>query len=113
MTLETLQEVIVDSQDGYKFIVANVTDGNGGTRMVIRANQDCDYHQDILALLRREVRPHGLDAHCTGGGRIEINPAEKTIRIWDYSENFGEENDRKETVRMLQAAFPDVQVSGQ
>lgn len=112
MTITDVREVVIDPAEGYKFIVAQLTDGNGGKRLVVRANQDCSYHRDILALLRREVRPHGLDAHCTGGGRIEINPTEKTIRIWDSSGDFGEEDDRKETVRMLQVAFPDYQVTG-
>lgn len=112
MCLDTLQEVVIDPSDGYKFIVANVTDGNGGTKMVVRANQDCKYHRDILAILRREVRPFGLDARCIGGGRIEITPEAKTIRIWDDSGDFGKEPNRQQTVRMLQAAFPEFQVSG-
>src|SRR3989344_6214125 len=112
MDINSVQEVVIDPAEGYKFIVAQLTDGNSGKRLVIRANQDCSFHRDILALLRQEVRPSGLDAHCTGGGRIEINPAEKTIRIWDSSGDFGVEDDRKETVRMLQAAFPAFQVTG-
>ena len=113
MHLDTLQEVVIDPRDGYKFIVANVTDGNGGTRMVVRAKRDCQYHNDILAILRREVRPLGLNAHCIGGGYIKISPEAKTIRIWDDSGVFGKEPDRQQTVRMLQAAFPEFQVSGQ
>jgi len=113
MTINEVPEVVIDPAEGYKFIVAELTDGNGGKRLVVRANQDCHMHRDILALLRREVRPSGLDAHCTGGGRIEIKPAEKTIRIWASSGDFGEEDDRKETVRMLQAAFPEFQVTGE
>ena len=68
MTITDVREVVIDHAEGYKFIVAQLTDSNGGKRFVVRANQDCSYHRDILALLRREVRPHGLDAHCTGGG---------------------------------------------
>lgn len=113
MHLDTLQEVTIDPRGNYKFIVANVTDGNGGTKMVVRANQNCKYHGDILAVLRREMRPLGLNVHCIGGGNIKISPDAKTIHISDYSSIFGKEPDRQQTVRMLQAAFPEFQVSDQ
>ena len=111
MDINNVPDVAIDSCDGYKFIVAELTDGNGGKRLVVRANQTRTFHRDILALLRLEVRP--LNAYCNGGGRIEIKSQEKTIRIWGGSEEFGEEDDRKETVRMLQAAFPEFQVTGE
>ena len=108
MTINEVSTVVIDPRDGYKFIVAQLTDGNGGSKLVVRANQDCSYHRDILAILRREVRPSGLEARCIGGGRIEINPEEKAIRIWDSSGDFGEEPNRKEvTVQLLQAEYPD------
>jgi len=68
MTINEVREVVIDPAKGYKFIVAQLTDGNGGKRLVVRANQKCGFHRDILALLWQEVRPHGLNAHCTGGG---------------------------------------------
>lgn len=113
MYLDTLQEVDITPDGGYKFIVANVIDGNDKSKLVVRANRTCDHHCDILAILQREVRPHGLYTKCVGGGRIKINLDAKTIHIWDYSDVFGKEPDRQQTVRMLQAAFPEFQVSGQ
>lgn len=69
MNITDVREVVIDPvEEGYKFIVAQLADRNGGKRLVVRANQDCSYHRNILALLWREVGPHGLDAHCTGGG---------------------------------------------
>ncbi|MBI2062082.1 MAG: hypothetical protein HYT64_00060 [Candidatus Yanofskybacteria bacterium] len=111
MTINEVREVVIDSVEVYKFIVAQLTDGNGGKRLVVRANESCRYHQDAFDLLRQEVRPHGLDVHCIGGGKIEISLAEKTVCVWDSSWDFGEEPNRKETIRMLQAAFPDYQVT--
>src|SRR3989344_9469977 len=111
MTLNDVQEVVIDPSGGYKFIVAKLTDSNGGEKLVVRAQENCGYHNDILNLLRHEVRPSGLNARCIGGGRIEINPEAKTIRIWSKRGGFGAEPDRQETVRMLQAAFPEFQVA--
>jgi len=111
MYFHTLQRVVIDRQGGYKFIVVRVTDSNGRGKMVIRAKAECEYHRDILAILRQELMPHNLDARCIGGGRIQVAPEGKTIHIWDYSGDFGKEPNRSYTVRMLKRAFPGHKVS--
>ncbi len=68
MTINDVPEVVIDPSDGYKFIVGQLTDGNGGKRLVVRANQDCSMHYKILAMLAREVQSSGLRANCIGGG---------------------------------------------
>lgn len=112
MTLTDVPEVVVDPSGGYKFIVAKLTDSNGKEKLVVRAMEEhCDYHDDILNWLKREVSSSGLKTFCIGGGRIEVSPDEKIIRIWGESGAFGKEPNREETVRMLQAAFPEFQVT--
>jgi phosphohistidine phosphatase len=106
MTIHEVAEVVVDASGGYKFIVAEVSDGTI-TRLVVRADQSCELHRYILRGTREQLSPHGLQARCIGGGRILINPEAKTVKIWDKSGDFGFEPDRMETVRMLQSAFPD------
>ncbi len=71
---------------------------------MVRANERCSMHRDILKTVRIEI---SLPARCIGGGRIQIDPDKKTIRIWGYSGDFGEEPDRQQTGKMLQEAFPD------
>ncbi len=70
---------------------------------MVRADKSCRYHKEILEKVRTET---GLHARCLGGGRIAIDPDAKTIRIGDYSSDFGKEPDRQLTVKMLQEAFP-------
>lgn len=112
MTLTDVPEVVVDPSGGYKFIVAKLIDDNGGEKLVVRAKEEhCDYHDDLLSWLRREVSSSGLKAFCIGGGRIKVSSDEKTIRIWNKSGAFGKEPDRERTVRMLQAAFPEFNVT--
>ncbi|MCI0533579.1 hypothetical protein L0Y49_05175 [bacterium] len=108
--LQNVPTVSIDPSGGYKFIVAKITDGSGGQKLVIRANGQCDYHRDILEDLRDQI--NGLNASCIGWGRIEHDPDAKTIKIWDSSGDFGGyEPDRDETVRMLQEAYPDYEVT--
>jgi len=113
MAISDVKDVSIALKDSYKFIVAIVSDGMGGEKMVIRAEkyEDCELHHDILCLLQQEVRPGGLKAHCIGGGRIQVNSEVKTIRIWDDSAAHGKEPNRQETVRMLQVEFPEFQVT--
>ncbi|MCL5733254.1 MAG: hypothetical protein M1334_01140 [Patescibacteria group bacterium] len=110
-------EVVIDSSpedDLYcKFIVAQLADGNGGSRLVVRASRRYEYHSEILAALRRKLKPRGLKARCIGGGIIKIDHKAKAISIWADSATYGREPDRQRTVQMLQAAFPEFQVSGE
>ena len=108
----TVADVKIDERGGYKFIVARVTDGKGGEKLVVRAEASCAYHRDILAILRQEVRSVGLNAECVGGGRISISPERKSISISGSSGDFGVEPNRYNTVRMLQVAFPEFRVTG-
>ena len=68
MTINDVPEVVVDPSGGHKFIVAKLTDDNGGEKLVVRAHEKCDYHDDILDLLKDEVRPINLRARCIEGG---------------------------------------------
>ncbi|MDO8482682.1 MAG: hypothetical protein Q7S86_02600 [bacterium] len=113
MTLNEVPEVVVDPEDNYKFIVVELTDVNSNKRLVVRAKArpGFKYHSDILDLLCHDVFSSGLKARCIGGGSIEINSQVKTIYIWSYSGDFGREPDRQETVRILQVAFPEFQVT--
>lgn len=107
MTLSELPVVIIDEEGGYKFIVAKVSEGEA-SKLVVRANASCELHRYILSKL--ELEASGLNARCIGGGRIEINPTNKTIKIWGKSGDFGLEPDRANTVRMLSGAFPDFKI---
>lgn len=107
MTLSDLANVRIDSQGGYKFIVIRVSDGVTD-KLIIRANERCDYHRDILDLARSEA--FNLRMICIGGGQINVNPGQKIISIWDRSGDFGKEPDRGHTALMLKAEFPDFDV---
>ncbi len=104
--LASVPDVIVDTPNGEKFIVAEVRI-NDHKKLVIRALSKCKYHFDIENKLRAEVRPLGLMAWCVGGGKYRIDSNQKTILIWSESGEFGREPDRNKTVEMLQQAFPE------
>lgn len=104
--------------DSEKFIVARVFNKKNEGKLVIRAAKSTPYtrrnHLEILETLKAEILPLGLTVQCDnldgygvgGGGRCRINDEQKEILLWHESGDFGKENDRATTVRMLQEAFP-------
>ena len=94
------------TRGGYKFVVLQNEKGEH----VVFADDDRRYgfHRDLLAQYQKES---GLQAECIGGGRISFDEEEKAIKIWGCSGDFGREPDRKETVQVLQGAYPDFDVT--
>lgn len=107
MDLADVKDVVVNSRDGYKYVLIEVADENGDKKLVIRANETVRWHEDIVKLFQRECK---LSARCLGGGRIWIDAAQKKIRLWDYSGDYGRE-DRSKTVEVLKTAFPDFEIT--
>ena len=110
MKIDEIQEVDIDENGGYKFIVANLQDESRNARVVIRANKECAYHREILSLLRKDLLQYNISAYCIGGGRINIDKLGRTISISSESGDFGREPDRRKTVKALEKAFPEFKV---
>ena len=110
MTINDVREVEIDAEGGYKFIVVCLTDGDENEKLVVRADENCSYHRDILYLLRSQL-PSNITARCIGGGQILIDPKQKSIMIWGSSGDFGVEPDRTKTIELLQTAYPDYRVT--
>lgn len=111
--LANLPAVTIDPVGGNKFILALVTATNGETKLTVWAAAWCEYHRDILSWASAIAYGGGRAARtkCLGGGRISVDPEKKTVRIWDYSRDFGREPDRGITVRLLKEAFPEYTVT--
>ena len=79
--------------------------------MVVRGWADCQYHANILDKFNDlENLNDEWTTECPGGGRINHNQAAKTIVIYGYSQGYGRA-DHSLTKELLQAAFPDYQIS--
>lgn len=100
-----IPNVVIDDEGGRKYIVAKIVDTQRVDHLVVRANEWCEYHRDILNDLRKECDAC-FRAQCVGGGYINVDPEKKKIIIWGSSGDFGREPSRKATVQMLQNAFP-------
>lgn len=110
MILADVQEVVIDPCGGFKYIAVKLVDGSGFEKLVVRANEECINHMDILSLLWEEINPSDSRPCWVGGGQIWVSPKEKIIHIWGRSGDFGQEPDRQQTVSLLQKTFPDFQI---
>ncbi len=107
MNLENIPEVEIDARGGYKFVTCEIYDADS-KKLVVRANQSAGFHRDIVRQLRIAT---GLSVSCLGGGRINVDPEAKVIKIWSSSGDFGVEPNRQGTTgKLLQAAYPDFKI---
>ncbi|KAG5307153.1 JANA protein, partial [Acromyrmex insinuator] len=66
---------------------------------------------DIFDEVDEQIKKHaGLQANCVGGGRIEHDPDEKTIKVYGYSQGFGKA-DHQVSVDLLKKKYPDYNIT--
>lgn len=83
-------DVDIDKSGKFKYILINVKDTQTkAVKNIVRGYKDCSYHIDILSKVTPELEKLGLQAECSGGGRILHDPKTKTIMIYGYSQGFG------------------------
>ncbi|EZA50836.1 Sex-regulated protein janus-A [Ooceraea biroi] len=66
---------------------------------------------DIFDEVNEHVKKHGgLQANCVGGGRIQHDPDEKTIKVYGYSQGFGKA-DHQVSVELLKKKYPGYNIT--
>ena len=93
-SFDDIKGAILDPEGTFKYIQIVVSDKESNRqRTIVRGYKSCPYHADILNKFQYEelssLGPTKFDVSCPGGGRIEHNANEKTIRIYGYSQGFG------------------------
>lgn len=67
-----------------------VSDQHGNSKLIVRGRTSASYHNDVLQMLKTEVRGldlHGLQLEPVGGGRIEHDST--SAHVFGYSVAFG------------------------
>lgn len=111
MMFEQIPLVVVDlnADRSRKFVVAEISDGAGSKKIIVRAGAyyaHCEGYQ----YLEEELERGGIKDKFgkLGGGSFSVR--NKVIRVFDYSFEFGQEPDRQLTGRLIQEAYPDHKV---
>ncbi|KAI6201843.1 hypothetical protein M3Y96_00885500 [Aphelenchoides besseyi] len=108
--LESLADVDIDSKGKFKYILIEVKDTKSNERKhIVRGYARCGYHADILGEMESKA-PKGLSLNCVGGGRILHEPENKKLKVYGYSQGFGQA-DHKISVQILQKKYPDYNIT--
>ncbi|CAK9821862.1 Sex-regulated protein janus-A [Anthophora retusa] len=66
---------------------------------------------DIFEEVGEELRPiGGLRTKCLGGGRIEHDPDQRTLKVYGYSQGFGKA-DHDVSAALLKKKYPDYTIT--
>uniref|UniRef100_A0A0B6ZMM9 Uncharacterized protein n=2 Tax=Arion vulgaris TaxID=1028688 RepID=A0A0B6ZMM9_9EUPU len=90
--LISIPEVEIDKNGKFKYILVKVHDPDMDREFkhIIRGTSKAAYHADIYDTVVGQIEEKGLDCEVLGGGRIEHEPAKKSIKIYGYSQQYGQ-----------------------
>lgn len=111
-SLNKVPDVGIDGHGRFKYILINVYDDtNNVSKTIVRGYARAQWHSDIFdeTGVQLESIP-GLRAKCLGGGRIEHDPDERTIKVYGYSQGFGKA-DHEVTVGILKKVYSDYTIT--
>ncbi|XP_025265709.1 sex-regulated protein janus-A-like isoform X1 [Camponotus floridanus] len=110
--LDKVVDVDIDDYGRFKYILINVQDDtNKISKQIVRGNARAQWHANIFDKVDGEIKKLvGLRANCVGGGRIEHDPDEKTIKVYGYSQGFGKA-DHQVSVELLKKKYPDYNIT--
>lgn len=77
---------------------------------------NADLEQEIIRTTREELQGHaffegGGQLNVKGGASVAYNPYYQTIKLFGTSSNYGAEEDRKASAKLLECAYPECEVS--
>ncbi|XP_076653498.1 sex-regulated protein janus-A [Halictus rubicundus] len=111
-TLNKVPDVDIDAHGRFKYILINVQDETTkASKPIVRGYARSTWHADIFDETCKQLKSHSsLKAKCVGGGRIEHDPDEKTIKVYGYSQGFGKA-DHEVSVGILKKKYLDYTIT--
>lgn len=107
-TFEAIPEVKLDN-GRFKYVLIKVHDKADPNRskLIVRGSASAAYHADIYEKEMCKIESiNGLETECLGGGRIIHNPDCSEIKVFGYSQGYGQA-DHSKAVEILKRNFPD------
>ncbi|XP_070154994.1 14 kDa phosphohistidine phosphatase [Polyergus mexicanus] len=110
--LDKVLDVDIDGHGRFKYILINVQDDvNKASKQIVRGYARAQWHADIFDKVDEEIKQYAdLRANCVGGGRIEHDPDERTIKVYGYSQGFGKA-DHQVSVELLKKKYPEYNIT--
>ncbi|CAF93405.1 unnamed protein product, partial [Tetraodon nigroviridis] len=109
--LATVPDVEIDPEGTFKYILVRVKVKDGSlSKDIVRGTKSAQYHNHIFEKVGPAVEALGLECECLGGGKMEHNSQEKTIRVFGESTAFGKA-DHSVSVEKLKTAFSGYEIT--
>jgi phosphohistidine phosphatase len=114
--LDQIPSCVIDPHGVFKYIQISVVDSNNenNSKIVVRGYTKYTFHVDNYGDFQQEITELDLDKlveyNCLGGGRININEKNKTIKVYGYSKNFGL-CDHQISCNIIRGTFPNYTIS--
>ncbi|XP_054008689.1 14 kDa phosphohistidine phosphatase-like [Hylaeus anthracinus] len=111
-SLNKVPDVDIDGHGKFKYILIKVQDEAGdASKSIVRGYARAEYHADIFDIANAKVTAiPGLTAKCMGGGRIEHDPDERTLKVYGYSQGYGKA-DHEMSVGILKKKYPNYTIT--
>uniref|UniRef100_A0A0B6ZBJ3 Uncharacterized protein n=2 Tax=Arion vulgaris TaxID=1028688 RepID=A0A0B6ZBJ3_9EUPU len=106
--LIAIPDVEIDKHGKFKYILVKVHDPDVDREFkhIVRGTAKAAFHADIYDRVSELIEEKGLDCEILGGGRIDHEPSKKSIKIYGYSQQFGQA-DHTITHSILLRAFKE------
>lgn len=107
-SLESIPEVKLDN-GRFKYVLIKVHDKSdpNRTKLLVRGSASATYHADIYEREMSKIESNTeLETECLGGGRIIHNPDCGEIKVFGYSQGYGQA-DHSKAVEILKRNFPE------
>lgn len=107
-SLESIPEVKLDN-GRFKYVLIKVHDKSdpNRTKLLVRGSASATYHADIYEREMSKIESNAeLETECLGGGRIIHNPDCGEIKVFGYSQGYGQA-DHSKAVEILKRNFPE------
>ncbi|KAH8040450.1 hypothetical protein HPB51_010230 [Rhipicephalus microplus] len=107
-SLESIPEVKLDN-GRFKYVLIKVHDKTDPNRskLLVRGSASATYHADIYEREMSKIESNSdFETECLGGGRIIHNPDCGEIKVFGYSQGYGQA-DHSKAVEILKRNFPD------
>ncbi|KAI6177559.1 14 kDa phosphohistidine phosphatase-like protein [Aphelenchoides bicaudatus] len=108
MGLHEIPDVDIDASGKFKYILIKAKDSKD-SKFIVRGYARCGYHADIFDVVQGKA-PKDVDLDCVGGGRILHDPAEKKLKVYGYSQGYGQA-DHSKSVEVLKKKYTDYDIS--
>ncbi|KAJ8279150.1 hypothetical protein COCON_G00062160 [Conger conger] len=106
-----VSDVEIDPDGVFKYILVRVkVKDRTEYKDIVRGTKNAQYHNHIFEKVSPEMENLGLDCTCLGGGKIEHNSKEKTIRVFGESTGYGKA-EHSVTAEKLKSTFEDYNIT--